>query len=171
MHRTIRFVPLALLVLASCGTEKTTGTTSAPPASSAGNVTTVAAAPAGYKVGDTAKTSDLEVTVHAVTDPFASSTVIKPKAGMRWVLADVAVKNTSDKKVAFSTVLLVELVDGSGQSWRPTITGEKLPSLDGDVLAGGVRRGSMVFELPESSTGLQLRVKGSLTADGVLFTV
>ena len=100
-------------------------------------------------------TGDLEVTVNGATDPYPStSQYFEPDAGNRWVAVDLTVKNNGSEKVTFSTLVLMELKDSESKVWGVSLAGAASdpnhPQLDGDIVAGDSRRGTVVFELPES---------------------
>jgi hypothetical protein len=150
----------------------TTATTAAPTTAAP----TTVAAKASYQIGETAKTADLEVTLNGVTDPYApSSNLFKPKPGDRWVAVDVTVKNNGSDKMTFSTLALMELKDSQSQTWNVSLEGSAAdtttPQLDGDVVPGDSRRGIAVFEIPDAATGLKLRVKGEITANGAVWQI
>lgn len=139
-----------------------------------------APAPAGSSAGDQevhavgqwAHTGDFDVTVHQVQDPYAPSNQFEtPQPGHRFVAVEVEVRNTADDARTISTLLGAEVTDSMNRPWHVALAGTDLPQLDGDVPAGGARRGWMVFEVAEDSTELILRIKGSLTATGSLFAL
>jgi hypothetical protein len=141
-----------------------TATTTAEPAEDSGGGQDV------YAVGETATSSDLGVTLVTVQDPYESGNEFDvPQPGNRFVAAEVELTNDSDEPITWSSIMGAELTDSQNRPWTVALAGLDLPQLDGDVPAGGARRGWMVFEVPQDATGLQLRIKGSLTAAGSLF--
>ena len=123
-------------------------------------------------VGGTDDTADLDVTLASVQNPFVSTNQFeRPADGRKFVAVELDVVNKSDETETFSTLMLLEIVDSLGQHWNVAFAGVDLPQLDGEIPAGSNRRGWAVFEVPNESTGLQLHVKGSLTAKGVTFTL
>lgn len=123
-------------------------------------------------VGSTDTTSGFEVTLLQVQDPFVSTNQFdRPSEGRRHVAVEMSLVNTTNEMKPFSTLLGLELVDSLGQHWNIALAGVELPSLDAEVGAGSTMRGWAVFEIPIDSTGLQLNVKGSLTASGITFTL
>jgi hypothetical protein len=127
------------------------------------------AAPAGeaFAVGDTIELGELRLVVHGVTDPLASSNpVVAPAPGSRWVAVDTEVSNLGGAPVAVSSLMQFEVQDATNAAYDITITGENLPSIDGEVPAGGSRRGTMAFEVPEAATGLRLVFAGDLLSSG-----
>lgn len=123
-----------------------------------------------YQVGDTAHTADLDVTVHQVQDPFEPTNEFEtPQAGMRFVAVESELTNADDEPITWSSIMGAELTDSENRPYTVALAGTDLPQLDGDVPAAGSRRGWVVFEVPQDATGLQLRIKGSITATGSLF--
>ena len=125
-----------------------------------------------YAIGQWAHTGDFDVTVHQVVDPYVSTNELEtPQPGHRFVAVEVEVRNTADDARTISTLLGAEVTDSMNRPWHVALAGTDLPQLDGDVPPGGARRGWMVFEVAEDSTGLLLRIKGNLTATGSLFAL
>jgi hypothetical protein len=125
-----------------------------------------------YQVGDTAHTADLDVTVHQVQDPFEPTNEFEtPQAGMRFVAVESELTNADDESITWSSLMGAELTDSENRPYTVALAGIDLPQLDGDVPAAGSRRGWVVFEVPQDATGLQVRIKGSITATGSLFVL
>jgi hypothetical protein len=123
-----------------------------------------------YAVGDTAHTADLDVTVHTVQDPYQPTNEFEtPQQGNRFVAVEAELTNSTDEPITWSSIAGAELTDEQNRPYTVALAGTDLPQLDGDVPARGARRGWVAFEVPEDATGLQLRIKGSLTAEGSLF--
>lgn len=119
-----------------------------------------------FAVGEAVTLGDYEIVVHGVTNPLPASGILQPPAGSHWVAVDVEVKNLSDQAGTISTLVQFEVQDSSNQSYNVTLTDLSLPSLDGEAPPGGSRRGTMVFEVPDSATGLKLNFTGDLFASG-----
>jgi hypothetical protein len=120
-----------------------------------------------FAIGDRSELGDLQLVVHGVTDPMvASNDVVVPPAGMRWVAVDTEVLNVADEPVAISSLAQFEIQDATNAAYHVTVTGENLPSIDGEAPPGGGRRGTTVFEVPEAATGLKLVLSGDLLASG-----
>lgn len=123
-----------------------------------------------YAVGRTAHTGDFDVTLHQVQDPYAPTNQFEtPQPGQRFVAVEVEVRNTGDERLAMSTLLGAEVTDSQNRPWNVALAGTDLPHLDGEVGPGEARRGWIVFGVAQDATGLQLRLKGNLTATGSLF--
>jgi hypothetical protein len=186
-YRKKRFlIPLALVAVIALATaagggggddDKKTATSSA--SSDEENSTTEEASDSGnesgedeHRVGDTAKSSDFELTLLTVEDPMVPTNDFeKPSDGMRFVAVEVEAKNVSDERQTLSTLLGAEIIDSQNQSWDIAIAGTDRPQLDGEVMPGQSRRGWIAFEVPADATGLKLRLKGSMTAAGALFVL
>jgi Domain of unknown function (DUF4352) len=123
-----------------------------------------------HAVGETAHTADLDVTVLQAQDPFQPANELEgPQAGNRFVAVEAEMTNATDELITWSSAVGAELTDSENRPYTVALAGTDLPQLDGDVPAGGARRGWIVFEVPQDATGLQLRIKGSPTATGSLF--
>lgn len=121
-----------------------------------------------FAVGDTVALGDWQIVVHGVTDPLVPTNgFLAPSEGNRWVAVDVEVTNNSDAAEGLSSLLCFELQDSENRSYQMTITGEGGASTpDGEVDAGGSRRGSITYEVPAAAAGLQLRFKCDLFSSG-----
>ncbi len=121
-------------------------------------------------VGETDNTSGLDVTLLTVETPFQLGQFeSEPEAGQRYIGVELSVTNTTDEDQVLSTLVNTELKDSTGQRFNVALVGLERPQIDGTVLPGDTLRGWAVFEVPNESTGLQLIVRGSLTASGVRF--
>jgi hypothetical protein len=147
-------------------TQSTGGTT--PGTSPAG---TAPAAKTTYKIGDTAKTGDFEATVYGVKDPQPTNQFDKPAAGNRYVGVDVQIANKGAQQQTFSSFIGFHLVDSANRQYDLKITTVDPKAPEGQIPAGGAVRGIAVFEVPEATTGLRLRVQGGFTASGAFFTL
>lgn len=164
----IAFVAVAAGVLAARSDGSNDATSSEQPASK--STPTQPPGPETYAVGDTAHTSDIDVTVYQVKDPYVSAGEFEvAQPGNRLVAVELEVKDTTGGPQVFSMLVQTELADSLNQPWKATLGPAGLPSVDGDIPADGARRGWVLFEVPADATGLQLRVKGDLTATGATF--
>ena len=156
-------VVIALVAVGSKSTSK-------PSSSSLGGPAPAAA----YKVGDTANTSGFKVTVYAVKNPQpAANSVFTPQTGDHFVSVDVQVTNPGSDQQAFSSLIAFHLLDAQNHQYDEDITGAGLNpgAPDGQIAGGQSIRGFVVFQIPNGTTGLKLRVQGSLTAAGAVFTL
>lgn len=120
-----------------------------------------------FLVGDLVEIGDWRILVHAVTDPLKSSNeFIGPSSGSRWVAADVEVTNTASEPALMSALMCLELQDSFNQNYSIAITAEDFPELDGEVASSGSRRGVVVFEVPQSASGLVLKFSCDLFSTG-----
>ncbi len=125
-----------------------------------------------YKVGETAHSGDFDITLQTVKNPYQPTNQFEQaSAGKHFVATEFTVKNTASEQKTFSSLLGAEVSDSSGQHFSITLAGTDLPQLDGDVAANDIRRGWMVFEVPDASSGLKIRLKGDLTSTGSLFAL
>lgn len=180
-------VVVALIAIGSAaggGSKKeTTSPTSAPVAaqvddqspSPSQTAVEVPAAPkpsnAEHAVGDTGTTSKWAVTVNSVTNPFVDSNpYVKAAPGKHFVAVDITMVNTGSKQLTVSSLLMLEVTDASGFRYTESMVTD-LPSLGGTVDPDGQARGWAVYQVPDDSTGLVLRVKGDITATGTTFAL
>ena len=125
-----------------------------------------------YKIGDTAKTGDFEVTVYGVKNPQTTTNQFdKPAAGNRYVSVDVQIANKGSRQETFSSLIGFHLVDSANRQYDLKITTVEPKAPEGQIPAGGAIRGLAVFEVPDGTTGMRLRVQGNLTASGAFFTL
>jgi hypothetical protein len=142
--------------------------TSAP-----GNTTAPGSPGARYKIGDTAKTGDFEVTVYGAKDPQPSTSQFStPSSGSHFVSADVQITNPGTAQRSFSSLLGFHLLDSVNRQYDENITSGVTPGApEGEIAGGQSIRGFVVFEVPDGTTGLKLRVQGGLTAAGAVFSL
>jgi hypothetical protein len=133
--------------------------------------TTVPPASKTFAVGETARTADFDVTVYGVKDPQPPGQFLRPSPGTHYVSVDVQVANRSATQQNFSSLLQIHLLDGSNRQFDPTFGEVAPPAPDGEVPPGQAIRGLALFEMPDGTTGLRVRVQGSLTAAGAYFAV
>jgi hypothetical protein len=153
----------------TAGSGVTDGST-ASSGSSPGETTPKAGA--SYKVGDTAKTGDFEVTVYAVKDPQPpASQFDKPTTGSHYVSVDVQVANKGTQQQTFSSLVGFHLLDAANRQYDEALASLKPGPPEGQIPAGGAVRGFAVFEIPDGTAGLRLRVQGNLTASGAFFAL
>jgi hypothetical protein len=178
-------VVIAIAAAASSGSDKDTtvktagttvaqddGATGAPIITAKTAQTTAVPAKSNYVVGDTAKTGDFEVTVYGFKDPQAPGQFDKPAGGSHFVSVDVQVANKGSKQQVFSSVIGFHLLDNGNRQYDEQIASSVKPGPpEGQVAAGEAVRGFVVFEVPDGSKGLRLRVQGNLTASGAFFTL
>lgn len=123
--------------------------------------------PETFAVGDLVELGDWQVRVHAVTDPYSEDTpVLQPAAGNRWVAVDAEVTNGSDQPQAVSSIACFGLQDSANVEYQMTVTGGTALPPDGEVPAGQSKRGTLVYEVPATATGLQLTFQCDLLSTG-----
>ena len=126
-------------------------------------------------VGDTAETGDFQVTVFGFTDPQPSvNEYIEASPGMRFVSVDVQITNPgSDEQQTFSSLLGLHLLDDQNFQYTEDLMDAGLTPgpPEGEIAAGQSIRGFVAFEVPDTATGLKLRVQANLTASGAVFNL
>ncbi|HEX5365949.1 MAG TPA: DUF4352 domain-containing protein [Acidimicrobiales bacterium] len=154
----------AALVLATASTDE-----SEPARVEDGGTTTTGARPEVFAVGDLVELGDWQVRVHGVTDPVrpAAESIVTPAPGHRWVAVDTEVTNTGAEPQDVSSLLCFEVLDEQDRSYTLTVTGEPGSSPpDGEVAAGGSRRGTLTYEVPADAAGLRLTFQCDLLSTG-----
>ncbi len=106
-----------------------------------------------------------------VQDPLPPGEFDPVVPNERYVAVEVSLRNTSDEPLPLSTIFGTELTDSLGRPGTLAFVRPDLPRLDGQVEAQGVRQAFVVFSMPVDAVGLELRVRGSLTANGAVFTL
>ena len=155
---------VTLVVFGACGESdsKNVGAADAP-----GAPATTSDPAETYRIGDTVKLGDAEVTVHGITDPFdAGIQAVKAPAGSRHVAVDAEVKNLSKEPRTFSSFAQFEMKDPTNKSCSPIPLPARFPAIGGRAEPGTARRGIVAFEIPEGSTGLQVVFNNRLSAAG-----
>lgn len=125
-----------------------------------------------HAVGDTGMSGDFEITVNTVEDPWTPDNEFEtPPTGQRFIGVEMTLVNTGDSTTTFSTLIGVEVVDSEGRAWNVALTTSAEPQIDGAVPAGATRRGWVYLAVGEDASGLEMRVKGNITATGTLFRI
>ncbi len=111
---------------------------------------------AAFVVGDIINTSewgdDWTITVHSVHFPTGEGW--RPKDGQRFVMLDLEVVNASDEAQTLSSILAYALKDASNyeyDNWITSAAPGEVPG--GDFAPGEAKRGPIVFQVPEASSG------------------
>ena len=126
-----------------------------------------------HAIGKTAHTGDFDVTVNGAQDPYAPATMLEAApAGSHLVVIDVTMHNTNPSMDSIvSANAMFELTDGRG-AVAALASVSSLDPIDTIVPHGDSRRGYVVFSVPDGAARpLHLRVKGEVSAGGVVFDV
>lgn len=86
-----------------------------------------------------------------------------PKDGHEFVIVDVIMKNSSDKNLSYN-VFDFKMQNSNGQITDSgfILAGNENPLNSGELIAGGVVRGTIAFEQPKGDKGLKLIYKNSI---------
>jgi uncharacterized protein DUF4352 len=122
-----------------------------------------------FTIGEEIQLGDLRLTVHRVIDdirPLNPSTTVHE--GRHWIGVDVSVENISTDEVNVSALVEFAVVDATNEQYaaRTPDRNDGFPELDGDIAAGGSRRGTIIFEVPRDARGLRLFFAGDPLASG-----
>lgn len=120
-----------------------------------------------YNVGEVIKFEGEEFTVTNVDKNHKSSNqYIKPKEGKQFVKVSVTIKNISDDKISVNP-LEFKLLNSNGE--LAEIDGETYLLKDqfdsAELVKGGTKSGSIVFQAPKDDNGLKLVYKPNLLKD------
>jgi hypothetical protein len=126
-----------------------------------------------YRMGQTARSGDLEFRVERVEQPFTPpSGVSAPQRGDEYVEVDIQIRNLGRSSKAVSSVLLFQVVDAEGDVYGETsVAGVAHREPEGAIPAGHAARGDVLFEVPEHARGLELRCQVSPTSPTVIFAL
>lgn len=125
-----------------------------------------------YKVGDTIRVGNLEVTVYRVWTSEGSD-FRTPDAGNVFYFMDVIIANKGESAESISTMLMFDLRDSEGYSIGQSFSAYALgqSGLDGTVLPEKVIRGDIGFEVPANPFGYELQINLSVFGSAGLFSV
>lgn len=126
----------------------------------------------GSRVGQTVRAGGWELTVHQVIDPLPAESVLFDDLadGNRFVEIDAEVTNIDDESGFLSSFLCFGLHHNpaNGRAEQSASSGSTGELLDGMVNQGEQLRGSIVYEVPQSWTSLQLRFDCTFQGDVAL---
>lgn len=95
------------------------------------------------------------------------SDFITLKAGNIFLEIDVTLKNTSSSSQTASSLLMFSLIDATtGQKYDQSIGVKTTP--DGAVAAGGLLRGTVTFEVPQSVHTFTLQFQPDITSSTIV---
>lgn len=100
--------------------------------------------------GETATVGGVKMTLTGVEYKTSLSDYEKAEAGKTYVVANVALENTSDKTQPYNTFDF-RIQTASGQVLDGTFATVSSPLGSGDMVAGGKASGKIVFEVPVES--------------------
>lgn len=109
-----------------------------------------------HAVGEPVEVGDLTVTVNEVTYP-AGDDFNQPKEGNKFVVVDLTLQNRGSEAAAASSILQMELKDGTGQRYdvdllATTASGGSTP--EGELAPGETLRGQVGYQVPADAQDL-----------------
>lgn len=111
-----------------------------------------------YSIGDEVKIGSFTVKIYGVQDPVPpTSDFIKPEDGKRWVGVDTEVKNISSKSQTVSSILCYELKDSENHTYSVALFDVEPKAPEGDLAPDELKRGIVVFEVPQNASGFEFR--------------
>lgn len=117
-----------------------------------------------FTVGDVIAIDGHEVTVESVKRNW-SSQYSKPKDGKEYVKVAVKIENKSDDKISYNGMnWTMEDSDGAVQNMS-FVTGDDTALNSGELVAGGKKTGTIVFEVPKDDKGLKVHYKPNVFLD------
>ncbi len=174
-----------LFTLSACGAEVTSSKTEADQSAAAISATSTTAVTSTTeqskdstastdgsseewsKIDKTVKVGDVEYTVSSIKFTKGGD-LFGADDGNIYLMIDMNVKNNTDEEQPLSSIMMFELKDGSGKEYDISLIGsatldeEKIEMIDGSVAAKAERRGGIVYEIPENTTGLTLTINDVL---------
>ncbi len=177
----IVLITAIIFTLSACGAEVTSSkstteadkstaaisTTSTTEQSKDSTASTDGSSEGWSKIDKTVKVGDVEYTVSAIKFNKGGD-LFEAEEGNTYLMIDMNVKNNTDEEQPLSSIMMFELKDGSGKTYDISLIGsatldeEKIEMIDGSVAAKAERRGGIVYEIPESTTGLTLTINDVL---------
>ena len=154
---------IILCALIACGESNNTGTL----ASNSPQTQSTPAPASHFKAGDVVKIGDTwQVTVNSVKTSQGDE-ISTPAAGDTYVIVNVTVKNISSQQQAISSLLnfTYKAADGT-QGKTAILTTGTSPAPDGNVAAGDLVKGDLVYEVPAAQKTGTLSFQADLTSNG-----
>jgi hypothetical protein len=121
-----------------------------------------------FKVGDSIQLGDYVLIVHGTADnvPYEDTEYDRPEEGNKYFAVEVTVENKGSEANSYNP-LDFTLQDSSGYTFEKTYTVSKEPSLSsGDLQPGRKVRGWITFEIPKTSSNLELIYKPDIFDSG-----
>ena len=184
--RTLLFSILLLVFLSlACGSDVTpskvgevsstaeTSTSNTSPETNSANEEPTSASEGltTYKVGDVITLGDMVMVVLGWSSPEGDD-FNKPDDGKKFIVVDVIFVNQGNQSYSISSLLQMELKDGTGQRYNGDLMAAMAAdasSPDGELGAGERVRGSVGYQVPQDVTGLQFVFNGDLFSSGKVF--
>jgi hypothetical protein len=154
---------LALVIMACGGSSDNSGTSVGSNGSSAQSTTPPKQA--HFKVGDQVKIGGTElVSINSFkTNP--GDEFDQPKAGNRFVVVDITIKNVGSEEQDISSVLDFTFKDAAGQLYNDTFL-DGMTAPDGKIEPGDLLKGQMVYEVPKTQTNFTFAFEADFLATG-----
>lgn len=117
-----------------------------------------------YATGEAATIDGQEVTVTSVERNYQTGNqYVQPSEGKEFVKVVLQIVNNSNDQVSYNAInVKIEEGDGSVHDYSSSVLAQADDSLGhGDIVSGGRKTGSVVFEVPAGDSGLKLHFKPS----------
>lgn len=115
------------------------------------------------RIGDDVKLDQWTATVNSVQNPYTAANLKEsPKAGNKYVAADVTIRNNSKKPGTIASADCLRLEDGSGKTYEKLDLATSPAAPNGTVAPTEALRGLVVFEVPSGATDLKLKLRCNL---------
>ncbi len=116
-----------------------------------------------YKVGDTVKLGDLELTVNSTRFEKGDG-FWEPKEGHKWLVFNVSVKNVGEKPIIVTSLGMFKVYDDQNYSCDITFftTGKVKKPVDGELAPGRIMRGELCYEVPLESKSFEFVFEPSM---------
>lgn len=118
-----------------------------------------------FKVGDIIEKNNVRIAVTSVERNYSTGNEFtEPKDGKEFVKLNIKIENKSNDRVSYNA-LDWEIEDSNGniESYMNAMFAQADDDIgSGDLAAGGVKSGSIVFEVPAGDTGLKAHYKDNI---------
>lgn len=161
-----RFLPAAALLLAVSGAIIACGGADNSGATTSGGSSSTASGATHFKVGDQVKVGSTWVVTVNSAALHGATDIDQPQAGNTYLILDITFKNVSSQEQDLSSIAQLSLKDATGQTYNETVTSFQTGTPDGKVEVGGLLRGQVVYEVPQSQHTFTLAFQASIVSSG-----
>lgn len=108
-------------------------------------------------VGEVVGDDRLAMVVRDVRTTRSLGEFANAESGNVFVVVRLVVKNRGDRHIPFSSLLQTRVKDAANHVYEQSMESADVPFRGGELVPGEVERGDLVFEVPESASGLRLQ--------------
>lgn len=161
-----KYLPLLAFIvilggLLACGSDNPAASAVTPSSSTPSNQ--------HFKVGETVKVGDWEITV-TKAEPNNGTEFFKPADGNQFLNISASLHNLSSKEQSVSSIIFFDLKDADGNKAKSALTSSD-PVLGGKVEAGGKLAGLVGFEVKKETKNFILTFSPGFGGGSALFDI